>query len=135
MPCLTLSVLQNATRQTVLQWNPAHCNIPGNEEVDRLAKEGGKLDQEDREVTYKEAKAIVYHKEKIWLKQHPSYNSEDNVYQLSREHQAIIVHLRTGHCRLRYYLHTKLHIGATDTCPCGSNDSGTPPARLYYTSK
>ena len=31
-----VSVLQNATRQTVLQWNPAHCN----EEVDRLAKDG-----------------------------------------------------------------------------------------------
>ena len=79
-----LSVLLNATRQTVLQWIPAH--IPGNKEVDILAKEGGKLDQEEREVTYKEAKTIVYHKEKIrWLKQHPSYNSEDNCYQLSRE--------------------------------------------------
>ena len=47
----------------------------------QIGKEGKKLDQE---VAYKEAKIIVYHKEKKrWLKQHPSYNSEDNFYQLS----------------------------------------------------
>ena len=58
---------------------------------------GGELDQEEREVTYKEVKTIVYHKEKkIWLKQHPSYNSENSFYQLSRENQAIMVRLRTA---------------------------------------
>ena len=40
----------------MLQLIPAHCNITGNKNVDRLTKEGGKLDQEEREVTYKEAK-------------------------------------------------------------------------------
>ena len=100
-----VSVLQNATGLSVLPLNE-----------DRLAKEGKKLDQE---VAYKEAKIIVYHKEKKrWLKQHPSYNSEDNFYQLSRD-QVIMVRLRTGYCRLRHHLRTKLHIGDTDMCPCG----------------
>ena len=61
----------------------------------------------------------MYHKEKRRRKQHSSYNSDDNVYQLSREDQVIMVRLRTGHCRLRHNLHTKLYIGDTDTCSCG----------------
>ena len=86
-----------------------------------IIQEGGKLDQEERGgVTYKEAKTIVYHKEKKrWLKQHPSYNSEDNFYQLSRKDQVIMVRLRTGYCRLKHHLHTTPHIGDTDMCPCG----------------
>ena len=67
-----LSVPQNATGQTVLQWIPAHYKIPVSGSG-QIGKGGGKLDQEEREVTYKEAKAIGYHKgKKRWLKQHPS---------------------------------------------------------------
>ncbi|KAI0209717.1 hypothetical protein LSAT2_005608 [Lamellibrachia satsuma] len=40
---------RNATGKTVLQWIPAHFNIPGNGEVEKLAKEEGKLDQEEKE--------------------------------------------------------------------------------------
>ncbi|KAI0235558.1 hypothetical protein LSAT2_013921 [Lamellibrachia satsuma] len=35
-----MSVLQNDNGKTVHQLIPAHCNIPGNEEVDILAKKG-----------------------------------------------------------------------------------------------
>ena len=36
---------------------PAHCNITGNEAVDRLAKEGGKLEQrEEQKVTFDEVR-------------------------------------------------------------------------------
>ena len=80
---------------------------------------GGKLDQEEREVAYKEAQTILYYKEKKrWLKQHPSYNSEDNFYLLSRKDLVIMVCLRTGQCRLRHHFHTTLHIGDTYMCPC-----------------
>ena len=53
------------------------------------------------------------------MAEHPSYNSEDNLYQLSREDQVIMVRPRTGHCRLRQHLHKNLHIGDTYMCHCG----------------
>jgi hypothetical protein len=36
----------------------AHCNIPGNEEADKFAKQGGALQQEDLGTTYKVAKQL-----------------------------------------------------------------------------
>ena len=40
-----LHALQQSTEKTVIRWIPSHCNIRGNKEADRLAKEGGKLPQ------------------------------------------------------------------------------------------
>ena len=44
------TALINLAAQTtlILQWIPAHCMIQGNEQTDRLAREGGQLEQEDR---------------------------------------------------------------------------------------
>ena len=42
---VALHVLRQSTEKTVIQWIPSHCNIPGKEETDTLAKEGGKLTQ------------------------------------------------------------------------------------------
>ena len=58
-----LHALQQSTEKTVIQWIPSRCNIPGNEEADRLAKEEGKLPQEKPPVSYEEAKTMV--KEKL----------------------------------------------------------------------
>ena len=116
-----LSSLQHSTELTVLQWIPSHCNIPGNEEADTLAKEGGKLGQEDDGVTYEEAKTIIKEKQKKkWNIQHPEHNSHDPYYQLSREDQVIIFRLRTGHSRLNHHMFTKFHIGESAACPCGA---------------
>ena len=77
---------------------PSHCNIPDNEEADRLAKEGGKLPQEKQPVSYEKAKKMVKEKQrKRWLQQHPDCNSRDSFCQLSREDQVIITRPKTGH--------------------------------------
>ena len=118
-----LEALQRSTEKTILQWIPSHCNIPGNEKADRLAKEGGKKEQQDQSITYTEAKTIIKEKQKRkWLQQHPDHNPRDSFYQLSREEQVIIMRLRTGHCRLRHHLFTKFNIGDSPVCPCGTAD-------------
>ena len=39
----SLATLQQSTERTVIQWILTHCNIPGNEEADRPAKDGWRL--------------------------------------------------------------------------------------------
>ena len=81
-----LEALQRSTETTILQWIPSHCNIPGNEKADKLAKEGGKKEQQDQSITYTDAKTIIKEKQKRkWLQQHPDYNPRDSYYQHSRE--------------------------------------------------
>ena len=48
-------------------------------------------------------------------------------YLLPKEDQAIIVKLKTGHCRLRHHMFTKLHTGHAAVCPCG-----TSPVTVEY---
>ena len=48
-----------AQTNLILQWIPAHCWIQGNEQADRLAREGGQLEQEDRYTTYTDEKTII----------------------------------------------------------------------------
>jgi hypothetical protein len=51
-----LDSLENLTKsyqKVVIQFVPAHCAIAGNEEADKLAKQGGGLQQEDLGSMYK----------------------------------------------------------------------------------
>ena len=59
------ATLQQSTERTIIQWIPSHCNISGNEEADRLAKDGGKLTQDLHDTAIEEVKD---RQRRRWLK-------------------------------------------------------------------
>jgi hypothetical protein len=109
---------------------PTHCEIPGNEEADKLAKHGGALQQDDLGTTYEVAKPIIksYPSSK-WEKEHPAHKKGDAHHQLPRQAQVTILRLRTGHNRLSYHIFHKYKIGETVLC---THDSGTFAADLPH---
>ena len=46
-------------------------------------------------------------------------------YLLTRREQVTVFRLRTGHNRLNYHLYSKLCIGHTEQCPCGTGSQTT----------
>ena len=70
----------SAQRQVVLQWIPAHCGIPGNEQADRLAKAGSILQQPQVELAYSETKTLLRRQAKSdWQMSNVGLNVEDSM--------------------------------------------------------
>ena len=110
--------------------NHAKCShgwiLKGNEAADSLAKEGTTKEQVDRSTSYPEVKTILKAKQHSkWRHKHPRYNKADLYYLLTRREQVTVFRLRTGHNRLNYHLYSKLRIGHTEQCPCGTGSQTT----------
>ena len=60
-----------------------------------------------------------------WRLEHPRHKEEDPYYLLTRWEQVTVVRLRTGHNHLNYHLYSKLRIGHTEQCPCGTGSQTT----------
>ena len=101
--------------RVVLQWIPAHCGIPGNDEADTLAKMGSRREQVETLATYSEMSTLIksLHRQPI---------KKDDYHQLSRKEQVIIFRLRTGHVRLNKHMHNRFRIGESPECSCGNGD-------------
>lgn len=69
--------------RAVIQWIPSHCNIPGNEEAESLAKEG------EKQEVYKS----IYRTK--WETEHTGYNEDNAYYQLNRKELVTIFRLST----------------------------------------
>jgi len=116
--------------QVTILWVPSHCGVEGNEEADRLAELGTKLDQSEIPVTqaisnakirrgkwkvvHERAKRIFQDKRKPNLKVEKLW---------PRRVQSLFSRLRSGHAKeLRQYLY-KIDVEDDPLCICGEEES------------
>ena len=68
--------------ETSIQWIPGHCDIPGNDRADKLARQGTSKTQHDEQVSYATSKQIVQTKSrKIWHDRWARVNTGRIYYQ------------------------------------------------------
>ena len=105
--------------ETSIQWIPEHCDTPGNDRADKLARQGTSKTQHDEQVSYATSMQIVQTKSrKIWhdrwacgntgrlyYQHQQTPNQTDPINQLHRAHQTAIFCLRTHHAPLNAHLH------------------------------
>ena len=114
----------------VLQWIPAHIDIPGNEHADKLAKLGSTLAQPTTPVSYDTAKQIIKaNKREEWMNgwamgstgrcvfpHMTTPRKNDSINTLGRHQQTIIFRLRTHHIQLNSHLN-KITADTSTSCP------------------
>ena len=116
-----------------LQWIPSHCDIPGNESADRLAKEGASQEQPNLPVSLNTCKQIIKSNTKIeWLNTWAQSNkgraifpymtrpnTDDPINSLGRKEQVTIFRLRSQHIQLNMHLNRikPEHPPACELCP------------------
>ena len=108
------SFIQEFEIEVTLQWIPSHCEIPGNERADTLAKKGAESEQANIPVSLDTAKQIIRSNNKIqrlnnWAMSNkgrsmfahmPTPNKKDPNNNLKREDKVMIFRLRTQHIPL-----------------------------------
>ena len=117
-----------ARTSITMQWIPAHCGTKGHEQTDRLGREGGQLDQEDRYTSYTDEKTISKtltekkkKKKKKRKQQHSNFNQSDSLHKLNRPEQVILFRMRLGLNRLNAHMNKKVKVGESEICPCNSD--------------
>ena len=112
------SFLEDFEATLTLQWIPSHCNIPGNERADSLARSGAQKEQIDKPVSLSTAKQMIKSNSKIewhnsWalckkgrsiFRHLPKPNRNDSINFLKRKEQVIIFRLRSNHIPLNAHL-------------------------------
>ena len=116
LPSLYKGLTSLECTRVVLQWIPAHCGLPGNEEADTLAKNGAEDEQIEAMATYQEMSSLI-------KSLHRPPSQKDDYHQLNRKEQVVIFRLRTGHCRLKKHMHDRFKVGESPNCSCGVEQS------------
>ena len=132
----------------ILQWIPSHCDLPGNEAADRLAKKGACLDQPDIPVNQNTCKQIIKEKsKKEWLDNWTQCNTGRTIYtylkapnpndainNLGRREQVAIYRLRTEHVQLNKHL-SRIKADHSPRCPLCGDPNETVPHFLFECQK
>ena len=101
----TLQLLSNNCR-VAFQWILTHCDFSGNEQADKLAKEGATVSYQNRMPIPKQ----------VWCQEKSAY------HLLSMSEQVIMIRQRTGHNRMNAHMHEQLKMVPWAACPCGEED-------------
>ena len=124
------SIITTFSVKITLQWIPSHCDLPGNEAADRLAKRGANKEQPNIPISQNTCKQIIKQNLKTeWLNNWAQSktgrsvythlkepNPRDPINTLERREQVVIYRLRTQHIQLNAHLN-RIKSDHPATCP------------------